>query len=200
MKLDKVVSWYQRKISTYDKQQWEKTIEYRIQHDFVQMPLTNTELRTELIDVDLVRGSSFPKAKPKQGFGTVLKLAILRYFFLPLYARWWVEQTSPRVFTLLLCLYGLQMWCWGVYSYNIHRLKSGDAVERAHIVSNVDLIVPMALSLVMSMMHSQIVATASIPSDTAAASKRSAQLTSTKRRRHRRPAPERVRRRRKVTG
>lgn len=76
MKLDKVVSWYQKKISTYDKQQWEKTVEQRIMHGFVQVPLTNTELKTELIDVDLVRGSSFPKAKPKQGLGTVLKLYV----------------------------------------------------------------------------------------------------------------------------
>lgn len=197
MKLDKIVSWYQRKISTYDIQQWEKTIEQRILHDFVQVPMTNTELKTELIDVDLVRGSSFPKAKPKQGFGTVLKLAFLRYFLLPLYARWWVEQTSPRVFTLLLCLYGLQMWCWGVYSYNIHRIESGNA-DQVHIVSTIDLMIPMALSLIMSMMHSQIVATASIPSNTSTVNKRSALLTSAKRRHRRRP--ERLRRKRKVTG
>lgn len=166
----------------------------------VSVPLTNTELKTELIDVDLVRGSSFPKAKPKQSLGTVLKLAILRYIFLPLYARWWVEQTSPRVFTLLLFLYGLQMWCWGVYSYNVHR---HDATEREHIVSMIDLIIPMALSLVMSMIHSQIVATASIPSGDTAGKRTGVggavigpTASTTAAKKHRRL--ERVRRRRKV--
>lgn len=207
MKLDKVVSWYQRKISTYDKQQWEKTVEQRILNGFVQAPLTNTQLRTELIDVDLVRGSSFPKAKPKQGLGTVLKLSILRYCLLPLYARWWVEQTSPRVFTLLLFLYGLQMWCWGVYSYNINRHEtSGDSntddtqsptQPQPHIVATIDLIIPMALSLVMSMIHSQIVATASIPSAAdASATKRNPLQASAKRHRRR----DCVRRKRKITG
>lgn len=194
MKLDKVVSWYQRKISTYDKQQWEKTVEQRILRGFVQVPLTNTQLKTELIDVDLVRGSSFPKAKPKQGLGTVIKLSVLRYFFLPLYAKWWVAQTSPRVFTLLLLLYGLQMWCWGVYSYNIRRPKGADSneVQEDHIVSTFDLCIPMALSLVLSTIHSQIVATASIPSD--ATNKRNSLVPSKRRRRRQ----ERVRRKRKL--
>lgn len=191
MKLDKVVSWYQKKISTYDKQQWEKTVEQRILRGFVQAPLTNTQLKTELIDVDLVRGSSFPKAKPKQGLGTVLKLSVLRYCFLPLYAKWWVAQTSPRVFTLLLLLYGLQMWCWGVYSYNINRPGSGDAEVHDHIVSTLDLCIPMALSLVLSTIHSQIVATASIPSE---ANKRKPLVLSKRRRRRK----ERVKRKRKL--
>lgn len=47
---------YQKKISTYDKQQWEKTVEQRILSGFSHVPLKNTKLKTELIDVDLVRG------------------------------------------------------------------------------------------------------------------------------------------------
>lgn len=47
---------YQKKIGTYDKQQWEKTVEQRIINGFVHISLKNTKLKTELIDVDLVRG------------------------------------------------------------------------------------------------------------------------------------------------
>lgn len=47
---------YQKKIGTYDKQQWEKTVEQRILNGFTNVPLKNTKLRTEFIDVDLVRG------------------------------------------------------------------------------------------------------------------------------------------------
>lgn len=56
MPLDEVVAWYQKKIGTYDKQQWEKTVEQRILSGFTNVPLKNAKLRTELIDVDLVRG------------------------------------------------------------------------------------------------------------------------------------------------
>lgn len=66
-------------------------------------------------------GSSFPKAKPKQTLLTVLRLAVLRLFLLPVYAKWWVEQTSPKIFIFLLALYVLQLFNWSIYSYNIHR-------------------------------------------------------------------------------
>lgn len=56
MTLDEVVAWYQKKIGTYDKQQWEKTVEQRILSGFTHVPLKNAKLRTEYIDVDLVRG------------------------------------------------------------------------------------------------------------------------------------------------
>lgn len=51
-----IIFRYQKKIGTYDKQQWEKTVEQRILSGFTSVPLKNTKLRTEFIDVDLVRG------------------------------------------------------------------------------------------------------------------------------------------------
>lgn len=48
---------YQKKIGTYDKQQWEKTIEQRILSGFTHVPKKNAKLKTDLIDVDLVRGN-----------------------------------------------------------------------------------------------------------------------------------------------
>ncbi|XP_055919585.1 protein phtf [Eupeodes corollae] len=158
MKLDEVVTWYQKKIGTYDKQQWEKTVEQKILDGLTSVTLKNARLKTEFIDVDLVRGSTFPKAKPKQSLSTVIRLAILRYFLLPVYAKWWVQQTSHKVFGLLLFLYVTQMISWSVYTFKIlHRLD--DDVE--HIVSISELLIPMALSLILSFIHSQIVATSS---------------------------------------
>lgn len=130
MILDETVAWYQKKIGTYDKQEWEKTVEQKILNSFVNVPLKNTTLKTDLIDVDLVRGSSFPKAKPKQSLITVLRLAVLRFLFLPLYAKWWVNQTSPKVFGFLLFTYLLQMFNFAVYSYNINRLNSDTDVRK----------------------------------------------------------------------
>nr|XP_029734764.1 putative homeodomain transcription factor isoform X3 [Aedes albopictus] len=158
MRLDELVAWYQKKIGTYDKQQWEKTIEQKILAGINHLPLKNTKLKTELIDVDLVRGSTFPKAKSKLSILTVIYLAALRLLLLPIYARWWVQQTSPKVFVLLLALYLLQMINLGIYSYNVN--KTG-ADQEEHIVSMSDFLIPMALSLLLSVIHSQIVATGS---------------------------------------
>lgn len=50
---------YQKKIGTYDKQQWEKTVEQRILSGLTHVPMRSAKLKTELIDVDLVRGEIF---------------------------------------------------------------------------------------------------------------------------------------------
>ncbi|XP_050098557.1 protein phtf isoform X1 [Anopheles aquasalis] len=162
MRLDALVAWYQKKIGTYDKQQWEKTIEQKILAGLNHLPLKNTKLKTELIDVDLVRGSTFPKAKSKLSILRVLYLAALRCFLLPVYARWWVQQTSPGVFLLLLLLYLLQMLNLGIYSYRSRSVGGGQESEQVeHIVTMADFLIPLALSLLLSVIHSQIVATAS---------------------------------------
>ncbi|XP_049299113.1 protein phtf isoform X2 [Anopheles funestus] len=168
MRLDALVAWYQKKIGTYDKQQWEKTIEQKILAGISHLPLKNTKLKTELIDVDLVRGSTFPKAKSKLSILTVLYLAALRFLLLPVYARWWVQQTSPGVFLLLLMLYLLQMLNLGVYSYCARSVSGSSESEPKlttepvdHIVTISDFLIPLALSLLLSVIHSQIVATAS---------------------------------------
>ncbi|XP_053673192.1 protein phtf [Anopheles nili] len=167
MRLDALVAWYQKKIGTYDKQQWEKTIEQKILAGINHLPLKNTKLKTELIDVDLVRGSTFPKAKSKLSILTVLYLAAVRFLLLPVYARWWVQQTSPGVFLLLLTLYLLQMLNLGIYSYRVRSAVSSPDPKQPtepadHIVTMSDFLIPLALSLLLSVIHSQIVATASV--------------------------------------
>lgn len=196
---------YQKKIGTYDKQEWEKTVEQRILDGFNNVNLKNTKLKTELIDVDLVRGefvglllelsmkngaisgSTFPKAKPKQSLLTVIRLAILRYVLLPLYAQWWVKQTTPNAFGFILVLYLTQLLNWAIFVLHTSRLvplgydntsnsslfagrPAGDgeeltgdrtadkqAEEHADLLSA--LLIPCALSLLISLIHSQIVAT-----------------------------------------
>lgn len=52
-------SRYQKKIGTYDKQQWERTIEQHILGGLTHVPMRTAKLKTELIDVDLVRGTLY---------------------------------------------------------------------------------------------------------------------------------------------
>lgn len=151
---------YQKKIGSYDKQQWEKTLEeQKIIESALSFPLRSTKLKTDLIDVDLVRGSTFPKAKPKQSLLTVLYLSILRYFFLPLYARWWVKETSAKVFVLLLTLYVLQMINLAIYSTHVKTSSDEEKVGDENPVPLCELLIPMSLAMLLCFVHSQIVAT-----------------------------------------
>lgn len=153
--VQEIVCWYQKKIGTYDKQQWEKTVEQRILSGFTHVPKKTAKLKTELIDVDLVRGSSFTKAKPKHGLVTVTRLAVLRLVFLPLYSRWWSQQTSPRVFALLLLLYVLQLFNIALYFY----ATSSHDEDTTELISVSEVLVPVAMMLGLSVVHSLIVST-----------------------------------------
>ncbi|KAK5650035.1 hypothetical protein RI129_001064 [Pyrocoelia pectoralis] len=179
MGIDQLIGWYQKKIGTYDRQLWEKTIEQRIhrgltdnrlpkssihlksmsakERDDCDGDLKMKSLKTEFIDIDLVRGSSFTKAKPKHGIITVARLASLRFLLLPLYSKWWVEQTSGKIFLLLLSLYILQLFNIAVYSYNTSKL-SDDSTE---YVPCTEIVVPVIMMWVLSFIHSQIMATQS---------------------------------------
>ncbi|XP_021928812.1 putative homeodomain transcription factor isoform X2 [Zootermopsis nevadensis] len=157
MGLREIVTWYQKKIGTYDKQQWEKTIEQRILHGLTHVPKKTAKLKTELIDVDLVRGSSFPKAKPKHGLLTVTRLAALRLLLLPVYSRWWIQQTSPTIYALLLLMYVLQLISTALYCRYCAFYTEEDSAEQH--VSASEVLVPGAMMLVLSLIHSQIVST-----------------------------------------
>lgn len=67
------------------------------------------------------KGSSFTKAKPKHGLSTVAWLATQRLVFLPLYGKWWIQQTSRRIFLLFLLLYCLQIVNLSIYFNHIFK-------------------------------------------------------------------------------
>jgi p-aminobenzoyl-glutamate transporter AbgT len=98
----------------------------------------------------------------------VLYLSVLRYIFLPLYSKWWVKETSPRLFVILLLLYFLQMINWAIYS--LHQKTASnhkdvvDDDEEENSIDLCELLIPMGLSLLLSFIHSQIVATSAITS------------------------------------
>lgn len=132
-------------------------------------------------------GSSFPKAKPKHGLLTVACLAFQRLLFLPLYKKWWIQQTSYRIFVLFLLLYSLQainiflyyicanreneeVWeiCseylifWNICCTAIHL----DCHVCLQIVSMSEVLVSVVMMFVLCIVHSHIVSTHSGPTMT----------------------------------
>ncbi|XP_014471298.1 PREDICTED: putative homeodomain transcription factor [Dinoponera quadriceps] len=160
MGFNELIYWYQKKIGTYDKQQWERTIEQHILGGLTHVPMRTAKLKTELIDVDLVRGSSFPKAKPKHGLSTVACLAFQRLLFLPLYKKWWIQQTSYRIFVLFLLLYSLQVI--NIFLYYIYANRDSEA----EIVSMSEVLIPIIMMFILCTVHSHIVSTHSGPTMT----------------------------------
>uniref|UniRef100_A0A8D8UIJ2 Homeodomain transcription factor n=1 Tax=Cacopsylla melanoneura TaxID=428564 RepID=A0A8D8UIJ2_9HEMI len=152
--VDEIVAWYQKKIGAYDKQQWETTVEQRILSGFTHVPKKTAKLKTELIDVDLVRGSAFTKTKPKHGILTVLRLAVFRLLLLPFYTGWWSKQTCFKFSILLLVLYVLQIL--NTCLYFIHIGSSDDTNER---VSASEVLVPFVMMLALTVIHSLIIST-----------------------------------------
>lgn len=115
MALNRALTWYQRKISAYDKQVWEETVEQRIIQGLTHVPKKSGKLKSEYIDLDLVRGSSFPKAKPKHGLVYISQICIIRLLVLPFYRQWWIRQTSTKIYKLLLLLYLFQIFNMIIY-------------------------------------------------------------------------------------
>ncbi|CAG9863736.1 unnamed protein product [Phyllotreta striolata] len=155
MGIDFIFTWYQQKIGAYDKQTWETKLEqreqriYRLNH----IQTRSAKPNTDLIDIDLVRGSSFTKPKPKHGFIKVAKLATLRFLFYPFYGKWWIEQTSKYIFFICLVIYILQFI--NIIIYGIHT----SLASCSEAFSCMEIIIPMMMLWILCLIHSQIIAT-----------------------------------------
>ncbi|XP_044761757.1 protein phtf isoform X2 [Coccinella septempunctata] len=147
---------YQKKIGTYDKQQWETSIEQKILNGLNNISMRSTKPNTNLIDLDLVRGSSFTKAKPQHGLVTVAKQATLRCVLLPFYAKWWIRRTSKLEFGIFLALY-LLLWA-NITIYFIQGHSSKE-LDMSMMLPYTEILIPFTMTWVMTLIFSQIVST-----------------------------------------
>ncbi|XP_026750732.2 protein phtf isoform X2 [Galleria mellonella] len=147
--MKQLAAWYQKKISSYDKEEWETMVEQLLMRGTYRRRIVDfsSHARSYLIDVDLVRGSSFPKAKPTLGMRRVVWFALVRLVFLPMLYQWWAQQTSATCAKFLLSL-----WIMQLLNISLYLLTPLDIDANCWLV-------PMGLMLVLSVVHSQIVST-----------------------------------------
>ncbi|XP_028168395.1 putative homeodomain transcription factor 2 isoform X1 [Ostrinia furnacalis] len=146
-----LAAWYQKKISSYDKEEWETMVEQLLMRGTYRRRIVDfsSHARSYLIDVDLVRGSSFPKAKPTLGMRRVVWFALVRLVFFPALYQWWAQQTSSACAKFLLGLWLMQVLNMSLYF-----------MTPATLDIDADCwLVPLGLMLVLSVVHSQIVST-----------------------------------------
>lgn len=145
--------WYQKKIGAYDQQIWEKSVEQR-EIKFISGGLRNKPKKTghvkpDLIDVDLVRGSAFAKAKPESPWTSLTRKGIVRVVFFPFFFRWWIQVTSRAIFYLLLSLYLLQVLAAALFF----------SISSPHGIPVTEVFGGIWLMLLLGTVHCQIVST-----------------------------------------
>ncbi|KAJ8360397.1 hypothetical protein SKAU_G00169220 [Synaphobranchus kaupii] len=77
------IAWYQEKIGAYDQQIWEKSLEQAELKGIGSKPKKTGHIKADLIDVDLVRGSTFSKAKPESPWAALTRKGPRQGPFLP---------------------------------------------------------------------------------------------------------------------
>ncbi|XP_077328140.1 protein PHTF2 isoform X1 [Lithobates pipiens] len=165
-KVTDAIVWYQKKIGAYDQQIWEKSVEQREIKGLRNKPKKTGHVKPDLIDVDLVRGSAFAKAKPESPWTSLTRKGIVRVVFFPFFFRWWLQVTSKVIFLWLLLLYLLQ-----VASVVLYTISPGP-----HCVPFTEVIGPVWLMLLLGTVHCQIVSTRTVKSPPVIGGKRRRKL------------------------
>nr|XP_061809250.1 protein PHTF2-like isoform X7 [Nerophis lumbriciformis] len=148
-KVKDAVVWYQKKIGAYDQQIWEKSVEQREIKGLRNKPKKTGHVKPDLIDVDLVRGSAFAKAKPESPWTSLTRKGIVRVVFFPFFYRWWIQVTSRAIFLLLLALYMLQVVAALLYA----------TIPQPHGIPATEVFGAIWLMLLLGTVHCQIVST-----------------------------------------
>ncbi|XP_043978427.1 putative homeodomain transcription factor 1 isoform X2 [Gambusia affinis] len=102
------IAWYQEKIGAYDQQVWEKSLEKADLGGLERKPKKTGHIKPDLIDVDLVRGSTFSKAKPENQWTALTRKGLVRVLLFPFFFQWWIQVTSRSISSCILILYFLQ--------------------------------------------------------------------------------------------
>ncbi|XP_069389407.1 putative homeodomain transcription factor 1 isoform X2 [Paralichthys olivaceus] len=153
------IAWYQEKIGAYDQQVWEKSLEKADLNGLDRKPKKTCFIKPDLIDVDLVRGSTFSKAKPESPWTALTRKGLVRVLLFPFFFQWWIQVTSRSISSCILVLYFMQVAAVVLYL----EVPGASASE---------VFGPICLMLLLGTVHCQIVSTESSrwPSGSPAAS------------------------------
>nr|XP_054754491.1 protein PHTF1-like isoform X1 [Lytechinus pictus] len=154
--LNDAISHFQQQIGAYDKELWEEHVEQKESQGLgvhtSSAQLKTGRVKTELIDVDLVRGSTFTKAKPEHAWLATTWKGLLRVFFFPFYFTWWRQQLSASTFYSTLVLYILQLVCVAIF-YVFQPSTEQQAIYVFEVIG------PILLMLVLGTTYTQVVST-----------------------------------------
>ena len=151
------IDWYQSKIGDHDKQYWEQSVDGKILNSIDSLPkrdVIHTEQNRELLDIDLIKGSTFTKAAPSHTSYMRTWIGLVKILFLPFYYRWWIKHTTWKFFAGILVLYVSQIFVTSVYYFHLPKSSSSTSAVLLFEITN-----PLMFMFVLSVIHTQIVYT-----------------------------------------
>eukprot|EP01135_Chromosphaera_perkinsii_P001199 Nk52_evm10s161 gene=Nk52_evmTU10s161 len=111
--LNATIDHIQDRISNYDKASWERLAE---QEEFdglegLQTKVSNKtgKVKPELIDVDLIKGSTFFKEKTSALWPQLIRIKFFQCMFFPFFPSLWIRETSLKVWLIATVLYFIQL-------------------------------------------------------------------------------------------
>ncbi|CAH8471028.1 unnamed protein product [Schistosoma haematobium] len=140
---------FQLKLSNYDKHPWEHGVEQRILQGIDRHSTRDGKTRSGLIDVDVIRGSVFAKAKTGHGWMAAVRWGLLRVAFAPFYWNYWRSHTSFRVAAYIMVHFFLQFLQVVFFLLTDPRTSNS---------SQDDLLLPCLLAICLGILHAHITA------------------------------------------
>ncbi|VDD83996.1 unnamed protein product [Mesocestoides corti] len=110
-------------------------------------PKKESTLNTNLLDVDLIRGTAFVKAKPKHDWTAVVWRGMKTTAFATIHWDYWRRHTSPRMAAYIIFHFVLQLL--QAVCFLLVDPKNAKVTES-------DVFVPLAMGLCLGILHAQI--------------------------------------------
>ena len=107
----------------------------------------------ELLDVDLVRGSTFPKSKTRHDFKSILLFSLMSVIFFPFRSSWWIRKTSLHCYFLGCSVFITSLL--NLYWYHFYLCQDG--LESCEKVTIHEVYEPILLFVVLAFLQCQIV-------------------------------------------
>ncbi|RNA16009.1 homeodomain transcription factor [Brachionus plicatilis] len=143
--------WYQSRIGSLDKQSWEKYLDSQtVKHNLYCIPEKSSKI-DDLIDIDLIKGSSFPKFKSKLSLSNILFNGIIKLLFFPCYFKWWKKQIGCKFSYLILIVYIMQLVNVVILN-SAFNTKSNDE----QIFDSTDISMPLITMVILGVIYSYI--------------------------------------------
>jgi len=146
--VDNIIAWFQNKVADYDLQIWEKSVVRReLQEELTVEGSRKAPVPEHLIDLDLVQGNTFPKAKPIEAGWRPWLQGISRAVFMPIHAQWWRERTSTGFTVFLIIL-------WAINAITLSTFVA--LRDEDHFIPINEILTPMICTIFLSILHCHI--------------------------------------------
>jgi len=153
-KIEDLISWYEDEICSADRQDWENEAEECGVDNLAKHRAKKTKLKTELLDVDLVRGSTFPRTKSRQDLLSVAWYSLVAVILFPLHRSWWIKKTNSWTYLAGCIVYSLILLNLWLY----HHVLCVSSTESCDNIGYHELYEPILVFAILAFLKCQITA------------------------------------------